>query len=77
MTSRFVVLIPVVIPERVRYRFLHNQIDVVLSAALRTRPDVVVARVQLPLQVLANEPSVADHLSTGAGTTEGANDPEG
>jgi sensor domain CHASE-containing protein len=32
-----------------RYRILHNQIDRVLSAALRTRTDVVVARVAMPL----------------------------
>jgi len=44
-----VVLIPVVIPNRLRYRFLHNHIDRVLTAALRDRPDVVVARVVLPL----------------------------
>jgi len=68
--KQIVVLIPVVIPDRVRYRFLHNQIDIVLSAALRSRPDVVVARVQLPLGVLAREPSAGDHLSTGAGTTK-------
>jgi hypothetical protein len=52
---QIVVLIPVVIPNRVRYRLLHNQIDLVLSAALRTRPDVVVARVQCPLEELADE----------------------
>jgi amino acid transporter len=46
---QIVVLIPVVIPERLRYRILHNQIDLVLSAALRTRTDVVVARV--PMEV--------------------------
>lgn len=45
---QIVVLIPTVIPDRVRYRILHNQIDLVLSTALRSRPDVVVARVQLP-----------------------------
>jgi amino acid transporter len=45
---QIVVLIPTVIPDRVRYRILHNQIDLVLSSALRSRPDVVVARVQLP-----------------------------
>jgi hypothetical protein len=56
---QIVVLIPVVIPDRVRYRLLHNQIDLVLSAALRTRPDVVVARVQLPLGELANEPGAS------------------
>jgi len=47
---QIVVLIPVVIPDRLRYRVLHNQIDLVLSAALRTRTDVVVARVPMPLQ---------------------------
>ena len=34
---QIVVLIPVVVPDRLRYRVLHNQIDQVLSAALRTR----------------------------------------
>ena len=59
--KQIVVLIPVVIPDRVRYRFLHNQIDHVLSSALRSRTDVVVARVQLPLGTLAREPSAAEH----------------
>jgi amino acid transporter len=49
---QIVVLIPTVVPERVRYRILHNQIDLVLSSALRHRPDVVVARVQLPTSSL-------------------------
>lgn len=44
-----VVLIPVLTPRHWRYRILHNQLDLVLSAALRQRPDVVVARVQMPL----------------------------
>jgi len=48
--KQIVVLIPVVIPDRFRYRILHNQIDRVLSAALRTRTDLVVARVAMPLQ---------------------------
>ena len=47
---QIVVLIPVVVPEHLRYRILHNQIDVVLSAALRRRTDVVVARVRMPLR---------------------------
>jgi amino acid transporter len=47
---QIVVLIPVVVPDRLRYRVLHNQIDQVLSAALRTRTDVVVARVRMPIQ---------------------------
>jgi amino acid transporter len=45
-----VVLIPTLIPSRLRYRFLHNQLDLVLSAALRTHPEVIVARVTLPLE---------------------------
>jgi amino acid transporter len=41
------VLIPVVIPEKFRYRLLHNQVDLVLATQLRRRPDVVVARVPM------------------------------
>jgi amino acid transporter len=52
--QQIVVLIPVVVPERVRYWILHNQMDRVLSAALRTRTDVVVARVPMPVQVPAS-----------------------
>jgi amino acid transporter len=44
-----VVLIPVVIPVRWRYRLLHNQIDLALAAELRRRPDLVVARIPLPI----------------------------
>ncbi len=45
-----VVLIPVVRPDRWRYRFLHNQVDLVLSSVLRSRTDIVVARVSMPLE---------------------------
>ena len=48
-SRQVVVLIPVVIPSRLRYRLLHNQIDVVLNAALRSYPDIVVARVGVRL----------------------------
>ena len=47
--EQIVVLIPVVIPTRARYRFLHKQLDVVLTAELRRRDDVIVARVGIPL----------------------------
>jgi hypothetical protein len=58
---QIVVLIPVVVPAHFRYRILHNQIDHVLSAALRTRTDVVVARVPLPLEAPSgSEPSASD-----------------
>jgi len=50
--EQIVVLIPVVIPTRARYRLLHNQIDLALSAALRSRDDVIVARVGLPMKQL-------------------------
>jgi amino acid transporter len=65
--QQIVVLIPVVIPDRFRYRLLHNQIDHVLSAALRTRTDVVVARVAMPLQA----PPLSAPPSAGEGGGEG------
>ena len=54
--DQLVVLIPVVRPEKLRYRILHNQIDLVLSSALRGRDDVVVARVTVPLERPGPEP---------------------
>jgi amino acid transporter len=53
--DQIVVLIPVVVPTRLRYRLLHNHIEVLLSAALRTRTDIIVARV--PMSLDATEPS--------------------
>jgi amino acid transporter len=47
--EQVVVLIPVIIPTKLRYSFLHNHLDTVLSNALRERPYVVTARVTLPL----------------------------
>ena len=47
--QRIVVLIPVVMPTKLRYRLLHNQLDLVLTRALRRSPDVIVARVPMPL----------------------------
>ena len=51
--DQIVVLIPVVVPNRLRYRILHNQIDLVLSQALKSRTDLVVARAKMPLDVHA------------------------
>ncbi|HEY5303168.1 MAG TPA: APC family permease [Acidimicrobiales bacterium] len=48
---QIVVLIPIVVPSRWRYRLLHNQLDLVLSSALSKHSDVVVARVRMPLEV--------------------------
>jgi amino acid transporter len=64
---QIVVLIPVIVPEHLRYRLLHNQIDRVLSAALRSRTDVVVARVRMPLEPPSSavgDPSVVGEAST-------------
>lgn len=47
--QQIVVLIPVLSPTKLRYRILHNQLDLVLSTELRKRTDVVVARVQMPI----------------------------
>jgi hypothetical protein len=47
--QQIVVLIPVLAPSKLRYRILHNQLDLVVSAELRKRTDVVVARVQMPI----------------------------
>jgi hypothetical protein len=47
--EHILVLIPVVRPDWLRYRLLHNHLDVVLTTALRTRTDMVVARVGMPL----------------------------
>ncbi|MBV9141936.1 MAG: amino acid permease [Pseudonocardiales bacterium] len=60
--DQIVVLIPVVIPTRLRYRILHNQLDLVLSHALRTRPNVVVARIPLTLPILDHPASPGPRL---------------
>ena len=49
--EQVVVLIPVAVPDRAWYRSLHNHLDVVLSRALRSRPDVVTVRVPMPLHL--------------------------
>ena len=43
-------LIPVIRLDTLRYRLLHNQIDIVLTERLRNREDVIVARVSVPLE---------------------------
>ena len=58
---QIVVLIPVLVPSKLRYRVLHNQFDVILSRDLRKRTDVVVARVQMPFPPL---PARARHRPT-------------
>jgi amino acid transporter len=65
--DQIVVLIPVIRPDMLRYRLLHNQIDLVLSNALRKREDVVVARVTTPL--LAPKEDGDGDASTGDGVS--------
>jgi hypothetical protein len=48
--EQIVVLIPVVRPDHLRSRLLHNQLDLVLTRALRSRTDIVLSRVTIPLQ---------------------------
>ena len=45
-----VVLIPVMVPRRLRHRILHNQMDLVLNGALHRQKDVVVARIPYRLE---------------------------
>lgn len=47
---QIVVLIPVIVPDRTRYRVLHNQIDFLLTSALSDRTDVIVARAKYRIQ---------------------------
>jgi len=51
--DQIVVLIPVTVPARLRHRALHNQLDLVLSTALRGRDDIVVARVPMLVDACA------------------------
>ncbi|HWG61910.1 MAG TPA: hypothetical protein VG253_09370 [Streptosporangiaceae bacterium] len=50
--EQIVVLIPMAAPDRLRYWFLHDHYDRVLAGKLqRDRPDVITARVRVPLHV--------------------------
>jgi amino acid transporter len=49
--ERLMVLVPVAVPSKLRYSLLHNHIDLALTAALRSRPGVVVARAGMRFDV--------------------------
>ncbi len=66
--DQVVVLIPMLIPEHLHQRVLHNQIDLALSAALRRRPDLVVARVPMVLDDL-DRPDAEDPADPAAHST--------
>ncbi len=63
--QQVVVLIPVAIPEKLRYILLHNHMDLVLSNALNSKPGVVVARVGMRFDAAGK---------TGAGQSRDAED---
>ncbi len=65
-----VVLIPVVIPDRLRYRLLHNQVDLTLASELRRRPDLVVARVPMSIHPTGH-PGQRDEADRGDAETAG------
>ena len=48
--EQVVVLVPVAVPDRLRYRFLYTHLDLVLTQALRNRPDVITLRVPMVVQ---------------------------
>jgi amino acid transporter len=62
--EQIMVLIPVAVPERIRYLFLHNHLDLVLERALRARTDVVIGRVQVPLHDEVGAQSAGEHQTS-------------
>ncbi len=72
---QIVVLIPVVIPDHFRERILYSQLDLALAAELRTRTDLVVARVPLGWEriqddaVTATQGPAADDRAVGEGSS--------
>jgi hypothetical protein len=60
--DQIVVLIPVTVPARFRHRALHNQLDFVLSQALRGRDDIVVARVPMLVDAFAGTGAECESL---------------
>jgi hypothetical protein len=49
--GQIVALIPVAAPGRLRYRFLHDHLDLMLAAALHSRPGIVTARAPVLLHL--------------------------
>ncbi|HMK97953.1 MAG TPA: APC family permease [Acidimicrobiales bacterium] len=74
--EHIVVLVPVVVPDKLRYLLLHNHLDTVLSSALRGRPGIVVAKVATKLDVTRGGPSEAGIGSRDRGGDLGPARPE-
>ena len=49
--EQIVALVPAAAPDRLRYRFLHDHLGLMLAAALRSRPGIVTARVPVLLHL--------------------------
>lgn len=54
--GKIIVLIPVVVPRRWYHRLLHNQLDLVLSAALAHEPGILVVRSAFHIEESKTEP---------------------
>jgi len=49
--KQIVALVPVAFDDRLRYRIMHNHLDLALTAALLTRPDFVIVWILMPLHL--------------------------
>jgi hypothetical protein len=58
--DHIIVLIAVIQPDRWYQRIFHNQLDLVLSAALRDRPELAVARLPVTMEQLGRSPATPD-----------------
>ena len=54
--DRVVVLIPEIVPQGLLHNFLHNQMGILMTAALRSRSDAVVAMVPMHVDELPAQP---------------------
>lgn len=61
--EQIVVLIPVTFDDRLRYQIMHNYLDLALTAALLTRPDVVTVRILMPLHLADGQDRPKDDYS--------------
>ncbi len=58
--EHIIVLIPVIQPDRWYQRIFHNQLDLVLSSALRNRPELAVARLPVTMEQLRRSSATPD-----------------
>ena len=61
--EQIVVLIPVTFDDRLRYQIMHNYLDLALTAALLTRPNVVTVRILMPLHLADGQDRPKDDYS--------------